>query len=473
MAWIDGYSNTQFIGWPDNQEEAPVTKPYPDSLWRCDPQVYGGLPFIALFPDIPDYTVRPVKQTSYVSVYDLGTPKTGFSNNGLAILSPSAGEITEDLNGQWSGNLTVPADPEGRWQHIQQYNLLKIWGQLYTIKTCELNHTGSQKTASCYFEHVFYQQADGWIFPIYVVGRSGYYAMLAIKNVTDYFGDGTDVIYDFQIASDIEWNEPDTPPEDIKLWVFEVRDGVTPIDALLGDQGLIAQKGGELFRDNFYYSINNRKEDARDDAFYTRIGKNLTGIRRTVDTTNFASYFRVYDDYGGWWACAWVLDETLQRQFPHHVVRSMRAEKPHDANDPDFDYDLYFTGVVIGQGEAWFRSHCKPIIGYEIDMVEVAQNPEFYMVSDERYVVGDRGMLYDPFLGENPVEVELTSVTRDIVTGRVTRIVIGEQTGFTRPYSPPVLLGETIDRQGGEVWICDANTDFCLDPHGNKIITEV
>lgn len=472
MAWINGYQNTKFI---DFASDLPQAKPYPASLWRCDPEYYHGLPFNALFPDFADYHVRLTGQRPYISVYDISTPKTGFANNGLAILLPSVCDTTEDLNGLWSASISHPLDPEGRWQYILQGNLLKINGQIFTIKSYSVTREGAEKTVTAYAEHIWYQQADGWIFPGYVVGRSGQYALQAIKNLTYYHADPAahEVIYDFNGTSDIEWNPAGTLPEDIKLWVIDTGDGITPIDAMLGDSGLIAQKGGELYRDNFYFSINSRKEDARDDAFDIRIGKNMTGITRTVDTTNFCSYFRVYDDYGGWWACAWVMSEAIQRQFPHHVVRSMRAPKPSNASDPDFDYELYFTGVVIGQGEAYFKSHCKPIIGWEIDMVDVTKNPDFMMISDERYITGDRGMIFDPVISDSPVEVMLTSVTRDEITGRVTKIVIGEQTGFTRPYSPPVLLGAGTERKGGEMWVSDADGVFCLDADGVKIIVEV
>ena len=472
MAWIDGYDNTDFIAFAS---DAPLHQPYPDSAWRVDPQYYDGYPFVALWPDMADYHVHIAQQRPYICVYDIGTPKTGFDNNGLAILLPSACETTEDLNGLWSATLTHPLDPEGRWQHILQNNILKISGQLFTIKRYEVSREGAARTVTAYAEHIWYQQADGWIFPTYLVGRSGHYALLAIKNSTYYHSDPQqhEVIYDFYGDSDIAWNGPETPPEDVVLWVMETGDGCTPIEAMIGAEGFVAQKGGELYRDNFYYSINQRKEDARDDAFDCRIGKDLTGIRRTIDTTDFASYFRVYDEWGGWWACCWVLDETMQRQFPHQVVRSMKAQRPHNANDPDFDYELYFTGVVIGQGEAWFKSHCKPIIGYEIDMVDVTKNADFMMISDERYVVGDRGRLFDPLLGSTAVEVEITSVTRDELTGRVTRIVIGEQSGFTRPASPPVLLGLSTDELGGEVWLQDADGLFCIDPDDNRIIEEV
>ena len=464
MAWIDGYNNTDFISFAgDNTFE----EPYPAGLWRCDPEYYNGYPFNTLFPDIDDFHFTAAKQQPYICVYDISTPKNSFDNNGIAILLPSECETTEDLNGMWSATLTHPLDQEARWSNVLQNNILKINGQLFTIKTCEANRQGSERYVSCYAEHIWYQQADGWCFPNqYIWGQTGEEALENIKSATYYHADpeAHEVIYDFQGHSDIEYLVP---------WVVLLNDGSTPIDLILGDDGFIAQKGGELFRDNFYYSVNERKEDARDDAFDIRIGKNLTGIIRTIDTTNFASYFRVYDDFGGWWASAWVMSEEIQRQFPHHVVRSMKADKPYNANDESFDYDAYFNGVVIGQGEAWFKSHCKPIICYDIELEDITNNPDFEICSDERYVPGDKGRLFDPFLGSKPVDVEITSVTRNEITGKTKKIVVGEQTGFTRPASPPVLLGLDTESQGGEYWVTDAENVFCLDADGVKIFVEV
>ena len=142
MAWVDGYTNTDFIDFAGN---TPFSAPYPAALWRCDPAYYGGYPFNALFPDMPDFHVRLAKQRPYICVYDIGTPKDGFQNNGLAILCPVSCESTEDLNGMWSLTLTHPIDPEGRWQHILQHNLLRVNGQIFTIRSYDTNRNGAEK----------------------------------------------------------------------------------------------------------------------------------------------------------------------------------------------------------------------------------------------------------------------------------------------------------------------------------------
>ena len=462
--WINGYENTQFIDWAAEQ---PVAEPFPESLWRIDPAYYDGYPFIPLFPDFLELRIPVTKRNGNICVYDIGTPKTKFSGNGLAILQPVSCTSTEEENGAYYVNLTHPFDPEGRWQYLQQYNILKVNGQLFTIRSVDTRQTGEKSgTVSIYAEHIWYQQADGWVFPDeYIVGTSGQRALWGIKTQTYYHAGEHDTIYDFQGYSDIRF-----PPE--KYWVQQLNDGTTPIDLMVGADGFIAKFGGELYRDNFHFSINERREGARERAFDIRIGKNVKGVRRIVDTSDFASYFRIYDAWGGWWACCWVLDETLARQFPHQTVRSVNAERPYNADAEDFDYDYYFNNILVKEGEAWFKSHCKPVVGYEIDFEDVRGDPEFSIIANETLRVGDSGTLYDELLG-GMLTLRITAVERDELRDKVTRAVIGEQLSFTRPPAPPAVMGLELENLGGEEWVQDADGVFCYDADGVKIIVEV
>ena len=433
-----------------------------DEDWHTgDPEINGGYPYIPVMLDLPRLELRPVDQLPYITIFDIMTPQTGFDGNGLAILEPTACEVHEELNGAWTFNMEHPVDAEGKWQYIQLRNILKINGQLFTILSVETDWTNNSGKIRCSGEHIFYQMADSWIFPGDVIsGVTGQGFLVALKARTESFGTtGTPLIYDFQGSSDI------TVPSDGQF-LKDVGEGCTPIDALIGGDGMIDQVdsgSAELYRDNFTYSINERMENALDNAFDIRIGRDLQGINRTIDTTNFVSYMRGYDKYGNWFSISWNLTDFLQRSFPHHVIRSK-----------NFDTEWYGAGwgwaPVAKKTTAFFKRNCKPIIGYEIDLEDVRNNPDFEMMSSERLKVGDQGTLYDDRLGGN-LTIKISGTVYDAVHDKVTHITIGDRASFSAPAASTVDVEPEV--VGGELYIQDADGSFIADADDKLIYQEV
>lgn len=458
--WVDGYTNTDFVDAP----AAPIVPEFPLSLWRCDPDVDDGLPHIALFPDIVRLHVNPVKQRPYISVYAKNTDKLDFVTNGLAILTPTACEVSSALNGMISVQLEHPIDPEGRWELLVINNILKVDGQLYTIKTVDTQYTDNSGSVSVYAEHIFYQMNDGWIFPVtYLYGSTGQMALNSIREHTDYQSREGSFLYLFQGYSDITMDTP---------FRLEVSAGCTPIEAILGGGGIVDKLGGELHRDNFYYSVCERMEGASDNAFDIRVGKNEAGVRRTIDTTSMATYFRAYDAWGGWFAVAWDFEAFFGDLFPHYVVRSENFSAPQNANDEDFDYGTWFNESFIPEALAWFKKNCKPIIRYEIDLRDVRQNPDFEIVAGETLRVGDKGTLYDRRLG-GALGIEITETVYDAIACRVTSITVGDRQSFVKTASPLLVVDITPDPVAQTVLVTDADGVFCYDADGVQIVEEV
>ena len=459
MSWfIDGGypDNTQFIDAPEKPQSE-----LPRSQWRIVDGENDGYPWFDLLPEIPPIHIDPVNQKPYICVYDKRTEKADFLSNGLAILIPTVCDVTETLNGAWTVQMQHPIDPEGRWQLLIISNILKINDQLFTIKSVDPQFTGNSGSVSVYAEHIFYQLNDGWIFPpAYLTGSSGQAAINNIMSRIDYQARPGAFIYSYIGSSDIT-----TPLR------REVSAGCTPIDALLGGGGLAEKCSGELYRDNFYFSINSRMENAKDNAFDIRVGKNLRGIRRTVDMTSMATYFRGYDAWGGWLAVAWDFEAFFGDLFPHYVVRSENFSKPQNADDEDFDYDDYYNNTFIPEVMAFFRRNCKPIVRYEIDLEDVRHNPDFKITSDERFRVGDKGTVYDVRLG-GALTIELTETVYDAVHDKYTRIAIGDRQSFVQTASPLIVVDIAADPIQSVVPVLDASGALCYDASGEQIFEE-
>ena len=316
---------------------------------------------------------------------------------------------------------------------------------------------------SVYAEHIFYQLNDGWIFPVtYLYGSTGQKALDNIASHIDYQAREGAHIYAFQGSSDIV---PESP------FRREVDAGCTPVDAILGTGGVIEKLGGELYRDNFYFSVNERMEDSSDTAFDIRVGKNLRGIKPTVDTTTMATYFRAYDAFGGWAAYAWDFEAFFGDLFPHYVVRSANFSAPQNAEDESFDYMDYFENVFIPEAKAYFRANCKPIIGYEIEIEDVRGNPDFEMISSETLRVGDKGTLYDARLG-GTIAIELTETGYDAIADKITRITVGERQSFVKTASPMLVVDIMPVPIATNQPVTDASGAFCFDASGEQIFEE-
>lgn len=448
-SWV-GYNNSVFpLG--DGDED-----------WHVgDPAINGGYPYIPKMIDVPRLELHPVKQSPYITIYSITTPQNGFDKNGLAILEPTSCEVTEELNGAWTFTMQHPIDDSGKWEHIKLRNILKIKGQLFTIMQIEHNYENNSGYITCTGEHIFYQLGDGWIFPEgSISGATAQEFMNAVKARTVDFGSHMgSMVYDFQGTSTMSI---------AGIVIKDVGDGCTPIDALIGSGGLIDQSESgyaELYRDNFNFSIEERMENAINGAFDIRVGRDLKGIKRTFDTSQFVSYFGCYDKWGNYFAVSWVPSDFITGlYFPHHIVRTKKFD------GEEVDVWQFGFAPLAAKGMAFFRRNCKPLISYEIDLEDVRNNPDFEMMSAERLKVGDQGTLYDDRLGGN-LTIKISGTVYDAVHDKVTHITIGDRASFSAPAASTVDVEPEV--VGGELYIQDADGSFIADADDKLIYQEV
>lgn len=474
--WIDNgddyVTNTQFL------DDIPAKPNASDiiTIWKIDRNglVNDGYPYITLMLDVPKLDVHPVRQHRYISIY---CPRTeGGSTvypsvsellytNGDAILQPISCEHPHDINARYCVSIVHPIDPEGRWKYIKIGAIVKVMGQLFTIRNVQENRSGHSGKITFLADHIFYQLADGWIYPGKKFGGnngSTYIDDMMIR-VTYEHREGSHV-YPFDYASDLIF--------DNNLLIVYVDSGSTPVELLIGSGGLIENRGGELYRDNFYFSINSRMENSDDHAFDIRIGKNLKGIKRTVDMTSMCSYFRGYDPWGGWWAFAWDFG-FFGDMFSHYIVRSQNFQFPAESSEDDWSYDEWFNTVFKDQVLAYFSKNGKPVISYEFDIEDLRNNPDFEIIGDENLRVGDKGVIYDEFFGNQPLTVEITGTVYDGIREKCLKIIVGDRQSFVSTSMPAVDFGTQPEPQGGIVPIRDGNGNFMIDGSGKRIVQEV
>ena len=463
MGWVISggvLTNTNFPEMPQNTY-APE---YPILGWRVEAGKNSGFPFFKLAPTVLPITV-PVEQNQYICIYDMMTDAPLFEGNGLAILRPTKCEITEILNDEYSLTMTHPIDSEGRWRYIKERNIVKALGQLFTIMQVEWHWTGRDSgEVTVFAEHIFYQLGDPWIFPedygdsppqcydattVLAIAESGMY----------YHAEPGQMNYNYDWRGDGETTGTSMTYDDPYLYTND--EGRTFLDVIMGSSGILAVKGGELYRDNFYFSIRETMEFAKTDAFDIRLGLNERGITAKVDLSTFCSYFRCIDNFGGWFAWAWKPDTFILTQFPHHVIRSCNIT---------FDEDKYNFDLVGQKATEEFKKNCYPVICYEIDIADVRRNPDYKENNPNfEYRPGNTGRLYDTRLGAG-FTIKITETTTDAITGDVIKVVFGARRSFTRSADYPIIIDGAPEIDSAGVAVRDADGAFCYDADGKRIV---
>lgn len=431
LSWFigeNGYpTNTEFIDIPEKVME----KPYPLAVWRTeDTELNGflfsnnGQPYNMLLPELRAYKFERVLQSEYITVHEHLTKQDDFDNNGLAVLEPTSCYINEELNGEYSLEITLPAYESGKWTYIKEMNFIKAMGQIFRINLIDYSNSGGKQEITAQAIHCFYIWNDfafGTVMNFNPANPNYKISMDMLLSLAWNSG--------WKISLGKEGNIPTysytSDLDDVDMNIVKTKWGNngnlgnigTPTELIMGSDGFIANFGGELYRNNFYFSLNKRMEHSSDDAFEIRIGLNLKGIKRKVDLTTFCTYLRGYDNFGGWFAISYT-DEIIGI-VPHHVTRTV-----------NFQYDEPNEDALASDTMKYFDQYCAPLISYTVDLEDVSSNGDFQEFTGKpSFKVGDIGTIYDERLGL-PVKLKITRTKTDAVTGKVASVTFGATRQF-------------------------------------------
>lgn len=449
-------------------------KPYPLGGWQIDPAVNNGFPFNALIPDLEYIQIAdPVDENPYITIYDKRTKQDEFDNNGI-ILCPTSCIVTETINDKWALDLIHPVDPDGKWRYIEPSAIVKALGQLFTLRKIQHSWRGNSGNVQAAADHIFYQMLDGWVYPgARITGQTGLDVLHAVDTYTDRFPGENQTMYYWTYDSDL------TVPVgvDYSKWC-PTTEGATPLEFVMGRDGLLAMCGGELYRDNFYYSVKQRMENAEDNVFEIRVGKNLKGITRIVDFSQFCVHFTGYDQYGQWISVSWT-DEYAYQFVPHTIIRSKNfniyvdpSTLPEDA-DENAIYERSYE-MLEAEVMAFFNANCAPVVSFKVDIEDVKDNPDFKMfVNPDKLKVGNTGRLYDERLGVD-MGLKISQTKTDAITGKVIEVTFGTVQSFTGGQTYPAVLTDLIPvPQGGEMPLRDKNGEALYDKDGEALMERI
>lgn len=397
--WYQKHGNLPYKNWA----KRITKKDYPAKLWR---QTNGSLPHK---PWPKRYNaVPPVRQHDYITVYDLHTLQTDFNNNGLTILTPISCEITEELNGVYELCLTHPLDKEGRWKELRELNIIKAEGQLFRIYKRVTSMSAGEKVRTVYARHIFYDLNDKILRDVRPTNKDGHdFIDYIMKNMFVDDPNGYFLFYNFSYASNIEKTATS---------YFQ---NVTPVAALIGEDNCFVNRlGGELHRDNFYFSINKKRENSRHIEQPIRYGIEMTDIEEDIDYSEFVTYAYFKDNFGHGWGVSYV--PTVR--FAHNITRTFYVTY----DEPNFEQ-------LMADGRAYFDSVYQPKVTYTVQFANL-RDTELYkdFIGLQEYNVGDTVVIYSEELEAETQQKIMRKVT-DAITGRTIEITLGNlQGGLTR-----------------------------------------
>ena len=401
---------------PETREKSIVI-PMPKALWRINPLMNGGFAWHELLPDIHGIDIEPLPIERKIKVYSMWEPQNGFQHNGLAILDPISCTSHEEENSRYDVTLVHPLDDWGKWKYLIPQNILKVNGQLFRIDIEQPKINSSERTVTVTANHIFYDLSRDIILlkQISEPENQNWYPALTLNWIMQngvitsdraehpaYYSQFN--IYDFTYSTDISSDKKNQ---------FDGFTNTTLTAALIGESNCFVNLfGGELYRNNFYFSLNQRREKARDNAFSFRYSFDLTEIEFSIDYTNFATRMEFIDMYGNWSGNIFWNEPSTTYATPSPVARAVKFNSP--LNDEI--------------RENYFQATAFPKYTYKINLAQIKDDPKYRDFQNLHDVkVGDKGMIFCEPLGVK-TEQKVIALDRDELSLEILSVTLGDST---------------------------------------------
>lgn len=398
------------IKWHSKYGNIPYQPAFPDTIKFTDAPLSmwimndGNIPYKSIFPKM--YKIRPIHiqplyQPPYICVYDMHEKQNNFDGNGLAILIPTVCEITEELNGMYELTLEHPFDEEGRWKHLLELNIIKANGQLFRIynKYTVMDSDGSKRRI-VRARHIFYDLNDKLLLDVRPENKDG-------AEFIDYI---MERIYDddpqkFYPTYEYKWDS------DITNTATSYFIGKSVTGALLGEENCFVNRlGGEIHRDNFFFSINTRKQTSRANSFNIRYGVDMIDVEETIDYSELITNLMAKDNFGNRWEVSFRATPRLHHNISKYVM---------------FSYEENDEAVFQKDVEDYFRTYCQPSINYKVTFANF-KNCELYEGFEglQECNIGDTGEIFCEELGISTSQ-KIIKKTIDVLTGSTVSVELG------------------------------------------------
>lgn len=410
--WYDSGGTVDNYSLEDYPERA-MSKPYPESLWRIEANRNKGIPNHRLLEGVTGTDIWALRRERTIRVFDMMEPQDGFKSNGLAILHPVSCISRRD-DTRWDIELVHPLDEWGKWKNLICDNILMVDGQLFRIGRCNPKIDPQSRTVSLTAGHITEDMGARLIADADFEGGSASefmdFAFSAVSPVET--ADLRDRGYTFEGYTDITKTSGADNYTNTSLWA-----------AFIGaDNCFINRFGGELYRDNFYFSICTRMQYARNNAFNLRYSLDMTEIEQIIDSSELATELHAWDNYGNWYSVWW---EGVR--YLCGLARQKGAKFTYSS------FEGAFEQLTADANALWERISF-PKVTYRMQLANLRNDPRYADFAElQNYRYGDRGTVSCPELNITTTQ-QITGVERDELTGDIISLTLGNMsTSILRP----------------------------------------
>lgn len=424
-------------GYPYHAENAVfpngLCAPYPSRMMCVDGVTNDGYPY-----RLKNYAPRPVvtrpQRLHLIRVY--APDETDFSTNGIRILQPLSCTVTEDLNGAFEADLEIPIDPDGDWSAVQRHALLAIpvrrreiiSMQLFRVcQFCNTMQADGSMRRTAYLRSIFYDLNDVLLDDTRPTDLDAHHAIRWVMEHPYTSISAPDTVASrFETYSDID---------KINTAYYM---GISVTAALIGEDNCILNRwGGELYRDNYYFSICSRREGSRDNCFDIAYGVDMTEIEEDIDYSDYASHL--------------VADCNLFPRItmtyynpavskPHHTVRYVR-----------FNYDTATLEQYREDVASYFDTIKYPSVNYRVSFANLRNQPLYEgFLGLQHCEVGDTGTITNRAIDISTTQ-QIIKRVYDPLTDTVVSVELGNTRGsITKKsvYSNTITSGQSpIEKQ--------------------------
>lgn len=197
-----------------------------------------------------------------ISIYEAN--ETDFTHNGIVLVDTTRCEVEEELNGKYLLELQYPIFGNDKHLELVEENIIKADGQLFRIHS-SVGNLGYKEVKA---RHIFYDLLHNFLEDVRPTEMN-------LHNALNWVLDKTQYPNEFRGISDVG-------TINTKYFIRK-----NPVEAILGDDGLIANWGGEIERDNHIIRIT--KNRGSNKGAQIAYGKNLMGLEVERDIDQLAT----------------------------------------------------------------------------------------------------------------------------------------------------------------------------------------
>lgn len=342
-----------------------------------------------------------------------------FTTNGLGLLNDIH---SVDIQEQRNGLLTLTASYPTNAKHYKEIETGRIiyakpnpldGAQAFRIVKTELDISGYNLNIEA--DHITYDLTHNLVKSVHLQGNG--------QNAMTHLQKATVTPHLFRFVSDLQHLG------DSRLQY------VNPMEAIAGTEGSILQIwGGELHRDNRTVSMLSRR--GRDNFTTFRLGKNINGLKYTVDMSNVTTRIvptvtksDATDSDKAYFVVGDVVDSKNLNKYSNVYIQHVDMGEKVTINEGETDEQI--KAKIDKQAKNWFTQSANtgidlPQVTVEIDVTSLQDSADYQEKFRNLESVGltDTVSVYVPEFNVNVTAI-VNELHYDPVAERVTSLVVG------------------------------------------------